>query len=446
MMRNMKPFGRHDSRTLFIGDMVVFIFALWATLLVRYGTLPEFDMFYNHIVPFSFLFLISGVVYFVAGLYDKHTLLMKKGTVETILYAQLANTAIAAIFFFLVPIFGIEPRTNLAIYLMLSSACIITWRTYVAPRLRRESRMRALLIGSGSTYDELFKEVNAHERYPYVFVEHIKVARHEVRDIRDHVHRSMDAEGVSVIILDVEGGSVETLFPDWYERMLHGIRFVDAREFYESIFDRVPVALLEYQWFIKHVFTPRAVLYGVLKRVMDVFIAGTLGVLSLPLYPLIASLIKSEDGGPVFFTQARVGRDNAIVHIVKFRSMSTERREKITKFGAMLRKYRIDELPQLWNVFKGDLSMIGPRPESPHLAVEYARELSFYNTRHLIEPGLSGWAQINDSDAPKGGVVDLERTKRKLEYDLYYIKNKSLMLDLMIALKTIRTILSRSGT
>lgn len=442
----MKPFGRNDSRTLFVGDMIVFVFALWATLLVRYGTLPEYDIFYNHILPFSFLFLISGVVYFVAGLYDKHTLLMKKGTVETIVYAQVANTAIAAVFFFLVPYFGIEPRTNLAIYLMFSSACIIAWRIYIAPRLRKEGRTKALLIGSGATYDDLYREVNAHDRYPYIFVEHIKVARHEVREIRDHVHHSMDVGNVTVLVLDVEGGSVETLFPDWYPRMLRGVRFVDAREFYESIFDRVPVALLEYQWFIRHVFTPQAVIYGVLKRSTDILIAAVLGLLTLPLYPVIAILIKSEDRGPVFFTQARIGRNNAIVHIVKFRSMSTVHKEQVTRIGGVLRKYRIDELPQLWNVFVGDLSMIGPRPESPHLALAYARELDFYNTRHLIEPGLSGWAQISDADAPKGGVVDVERTKRKLEYDLYYIKNKSVMLDLMIALKTIRTILSRSGT
>jgi lipopolysaccharide/colanic/teichoic acid biosynthesis glycosyltransferase len=208
----------------------------------------------------------------------------------------------------------------------------------------------------------------------------------------------------------------------------------------------VPVALLEYQWFIRHVFTPQAVIYGVLKRSMDVFIAAFLGLCTLPLYPVIALFIKIEDGGPVFFTQARVGRNNSIIHIVKFRSMSTVYKEQVTRIGGVLRKYRVDELPQLWNVFVGDLSMIGPRPESPHLAHAYARELDFYNSRHLIQPGLSGWAQISDADAPKGGVVDVERTKRKLEYDLYYIKNKSFLLDLMIALKTIRTILSRSGT
>ena len=116
-----------------------------------------------------------------------------------------------------------------------------------------------------------------------------------------------------------------------------------------------------------------------------------------------------------------------------------------TRVGSFLRKTRIDELPQLINVLKGDLSFIGPRPEMPALASVYAEEIPYYNTRHFIKPGLSGWAQINNYDAPRGGV-DVERTKNKISYDLFYLKNRSLMLDVQIALKTIATIVMRTGT
>ena len=134
------------------------------------------------------------------------------------------------------------------------------------------------------------------------------------------------------------------------------------------------------------------------------------------------------------------------MYIYKFRSMSTRVKEKVTRVGRVLRKYRLDELPQLWNVLIGDLSLIGPRPESPRLVEGYATNIPYYNARHLVQPGLSGWAQIKEFDAPRGDVLDIERTQKKLSYDLYYVKHRSLLLDLEIALKTIRALLLRSGT
>ena len=138
--------------------------------------------------------------------------------------------------------------------------------------------------------------------------------------------------------------------------------------------------------------------------------------------------------------------DNRPIKMIKYRSMSITQKEKITRVGGFLRRSRIDELPQLWNVLRGDLSLIGPRPELPHLVSEYAQTIPFYNLRHLITPGLSGWAQINDYDVPRRAQVEVEKTITKLSYDLFYIKNRSIVLDLNIALKTIRTLISRSGT
>jgi lipopolysaccharide/colanic/teichoic acid biosynthesis glycosyltransferase len=122
-----------------------------------------------------------------------------------------------------------------------------------------------------------------------------------------------------------------------------------------------------------------------------------------------------------------------------------QKKNRVTALGRILRKTRVDELPQLWNVLVGDLSFIGPRPELPKIAEVYEREIPQYRMRHLIAPGLSGWAQINDADAPRGGA-DVARTRRKLSFDLYYLKHRSFGLDLAIAFKTFRTLLSFSGT
>jgi len=185
---------------------------------------------------------------------------------------------------------------------------------------------------------------------------------------------------------------------------------------------------------------------------MDVIISLPLALLSLIFYPFVFLAIKMDDGGEIFIRQSRIGQDNKHVEIIKFRSMSgldegeevLKSRRVVTKVGTFLRKSRIDELPQLWNVLKGDISLIGPRPEIPALALKYEEEIPYYNVRHLIKPGLSGWAQIYHNNHPHHGT-DFSETKMKLSYDLYYIKNRSFFLDLKIALKTIKALLSRTG-
>ena len=182
---------------------------------------------------------------------------------------------------------------------------------------------------------------------------------------------------------------------------------------------------------------------------MDIIVAGFAGIITLPIYTFVAFAIKMEDSGPVFIWQERIGKNGKIIRIPKFRSMKesdngkwvTEGDDRITKTGKILRASRIDELPQLWSVIKGDLSLIGPRPDIKNLGMQLSKEIPYYNIRSIIKPGLSGWAQINQELPPHS----LEETKMRLAYDFYYIKNRSLLLDIKIALKTIKTLLSRTG-
>ena len=162
--------------------------------------------------------------------------------------------------------------------------------------------------------------------------------------------------------------------------------------------------------------------------------------------------IKLDDGGPIFFSQERIGKDNKKIKIVKFRTMSNKEdvdfsndsEKRITKIGDFLRRSRIDEIPQIWSVIKGDQSLIGPRPEVPTLVRSYEDEISYYKVRHLIKPGLSGWAQIYHDNHPHHGL-GVSQTKEKLSYDLYYVKNRSFFLDLKIALRTVAKLISRKG-
>ena len=180
-----------------------------------------------------------------------------------------------------------------------------------------------------------------------------------------------------------------------------------------------------------------------------------IGLISLVVYPFVYIAIKLEDGGSVFVMQERVGKNGKIIKMFKFRSMTSndsgsyhqnggKTTLKVTRVGKFIRMTRIDELPQLWSVIKGDQSLIGPRPELPALTKVYEEQIPYYNARHLIKPGLSGWAQISHHAHPHHAVA-VSDTRDKLSYDLFYVKNRSLLLDLRIALQTLKALISRQG-
>jgi lipopolysaccharide/colanic/teichoic acid biosynthesis glycosyltransferase len=439
---------------LFFGDATFFLAALWVTLAVRYLEIPGYAVFYKHLIPFSFLFLVWILVFFIAGLYGKHTVLFKSKLFGSILNAQIINVVIAAIFFFFIPYFGITPKTNLIIYLFISSIFILIWRFYMFPRLGVGKRQKALLFGSGREVDEIANEVNNNTRYNLEFIHVINPDTINTPNFQEQLLEYINAGRASVIVGDTKSSYIEPLLSTLYSlTFLHAqFRFIDIHKLYENIFDRIPVSLVGHSWFLSNISRTPAVMYDFFRRILDITVSFILGILSLIFYPFVIAAIKIEDGGAVFITQERVGKDNTLVNIIKFRSMKRNdsgeevlsSSNEVTRVGWFMRKLRIDELPQLWNVFKGDLSLIGPRPELPALAHLYAEEVPYYNARHLIKPGLSGWAQIYHDNHPHH-ASDVSETKVKLSYDLYYIKNRSLLLDIKIALKTIKTLFSRSG-
>jgi lipopolysaccharide/colanic/teichoic acid biosynthesis glycosyltransferase len=210
----------------------------------------------------------------------------------------------------------------------------------------------------------------------------------------------------------------------------------------------VPLSLINQEWVFRYVSISHR--YNGFKRFSDLLLSLPAYTLSLFVYPFIYIAIKIEDNGPIFFIHNRVGKHGKLIPIYKFRTMEnkptneTNETKKITKVGGFLRKTRLDEIPQLLNVIRGDVSLIGPRPEAPSLVAEYARTIPFYNIRHVVRPGLSGWAQVQQYEAPKFGI-DVQQTTTKLAYDLYYLEHSSLMLDVAIILKTFKVLLSKSG-
>jgi exopolysaccharide biosynthesis polyprenyl glycosylphosphotransferase len=444
--------NRWEATILFLGDMALFYLALWVSLVLRYFELPDVESMYLHIVPFSIIFVIWALSFFIAGLYDKHTLLLRKRLPPLILKTQTWNSILAVLFFYFIPFFRITPKTNLFIYLIVSFLFILGWRLSVVAFADPGLREKAILIGTGAEMHELEYEVNKNPRYHINFVRTIDVEKVNEADFKNEIINTIYAGGVTTVVVDLQNDKVSTLIPHLYNLIFLKIRFVDKYKIYEEVFDREPLSLLGDSWFLENISQAPHVIYDTFKRVMDIILSLTLGIVSLALYPFVWFAIKLDDGGVIFTYQNRVGQDKRIVRLMKFRTMTTNDQgqwshgveNKITRVGYFLRKTRIDELPQLWNVLAGDISMIGPRPEFFEPTEEYAKQIPYYNVRYLIKPGLSGWAQIYQKEAPHHDV-DIEQTRVKLSYDLYYIKNRSVWLDIKIALKTIKTLLSRTG-
>jgi lipopolysaccharide/colanic/teichoic acid biosynthesis glycosyltransferase len=451
----MNVLSKKDPILLFIGDIVVFAISLWLTLVVRYGELPTQDLFVDHLIPFGILWLVWFIVFYIAGLYEKHTIILRTRLPADIFRAQITNTLIAVSFFYFIPFFGITPKTNLFIYLALSFVGIVLWRLYGYKLIGgSHHKQNAILISSGEEMRELRDRINSTEGYNLHFISSIDLENVSTIDFNEEILKRIYSEDVSIIVIDFLNEKVEPVLPQLYNLLFSRVVFIDMHKIYEDIFGRVPLSLLKYSWFLENISLAPKFTYDVLKRAMDICIAIPLGIISLIFYPFVWLAIKIEDGGSLFVVQERVGKNNRLVTIYKFRSMTADdggnygeagvTSLKVTKVGKFLRVSRIDELPQLYNVLKGDISLIGPRFELPALVKIYEKQIPYYNIRHLIKPGLSGWAQIYHENHPHHGEAVMQ-TKEKLSYDLYYIKNRSLLLDLKIALKTLKALLSRTG-
>lgn len=436
--------NKKESFLLFIGDIFIFALSLWIALALRGGSNLSWNLYTDHLFAFSLVFVAWALVFFIAGLYDKYTTILKDKMPSMIFNAQLINIAVAVGFFYLIPYFGIAPKTILFLDLIITFILIYSWRIYMHSVLGLKKKENAVLIGSGEEMKDLEKEFNNNPRLDLKFVSLIDLDHVNGTDVSTEVTKKVKSEGVTVVVIDLKDNRVEPIFSHLYNLIFSGVKFIDIDEVYEDVFDRVPLSLLEYSWFLENISLTQNPFYIFTKRLFDVIISLILGVVFCVLFPFVFVLIKLEDGGPIFFINKMVGRNNKPINIIKFRSMSVKEKEKITKIGMFLRKTRIDELPQFWNVLKADLSLIGPRPEKQDLVALYEKEIPYYNMRYLIKPGLSGWAQIWQENPPKYGV-DFNNTKTKLSYDLYYVKNRSIILDINIALKTIKDLLSRRG-
>jgi exopolysaccharide biosynthesis polyprenyl glycosylphosphotransferase len=233
--------------------------------------------------------------------------------------------------------------------------------------------------------------------------------------------------------------------------MKHKLKVSDYKQIIEEVTGKIPIEYLSPNWFIEELSSLEKRYTWYYKRAFDILVSVVGGLFAVPLLLIAAFVIKFDSRGAIFYSQIRIGRGSRPFRVWKLRTMvadadknnvfwTNDNDDRITRVGGFLRKMHIDELPQFLNILKGDMSLIGPRPEAAALVEMYTKVIPFYQERHMVTPGVTGWAQIN---YPYGNSV--EDTREKLKYDFYYIKNRSLLLDLLICLRTIRTVFTGKG-
>lgn len=335
--------------------------------------------------------------------------------------------------------------------LLVWLGCIVATRT-LFNRIMRERWFvrRILVLGSSRHIGRLRKLANAGRGRLF---EPVAPPQHAGAGAVPLTHAALQRQQIWGILVAKPLGEVTELpLETLLDCKLRGIPVFDEASFSEQHLGRIDLDGLRADWLLFGDGFANTWISSAAKRGFDIVVSLTLLLLTLPLMLLTALLIKLDSAGPVLYRQQRAGLHGKPFTLLKFRSMTvdaeragdprwTSRQDpRITRLGYLIRPMRIDELPQLLNVLRGEMSMIGPRPERPHFVEQLARVIPFYRERGYVKPGLTGWAQVN---YPYGASV--EDARRKLSYDLYYVKNRNLLLDILILFATIRVILFREG-
>lgn len=451
-------FSKYTKRLIvaFI-DFLILSISLYIALSLRNLELVNCEYFYSVFFPFLLIIILSIVIFYMYGLYDKMTVKIYKELTGRVLSSQILAAVIGSIIFYATPFFSIAPKTVLIIYVLISSLLIFFWRRYAKIIIKSKSNIKVLLIAEGLELKELEEELKNNKVINAKKVDSIDLKDHHSLDIYTKIKNKIEKDGYNTLAINIHHLHIKNDVSLFYELLLEKINIIDFADLYEEVFDRIPLQNIDASWFFSNLYNKENRFYEKTKRVVDLAVSIPVFLISLIFYPIVYLAIKIQDGGGIFYTAERIGKSNKVFKIYKFRSMtemrnnnidvtSKEEKSRVTRFGDFIRKTRIDELPQLINIIRGDLSLIGPRPEFPALVREYTNQIPFYSIRHTVVPGLSGFAQIyqDQKSVPKFGIAT-DATKIKLSYDIYYLKHRSIIMDLSLIIKTVKILLGKTG-
>lgn len=446
------------SLLIFLGDIIIVPFSYVAGYWIRFGNISGFRE------EFPLLFLLIMLLSYLTIFYFLDLYALKIGYIAiNSLIKIFFGVLVGSIFIsFLKYVIYLSPirRAPLIIATLIMPFMAFIWRGLCYQLFKYLIKPKRLIIaGAGKTGQEIaqiiksggadYEIVGFVEDDKDIIKEFTSGEKIKILGPSDKLLTFAEKHRINQIVLTYSEQENPQLTKNVLRARLKGIEVIGMPDMYQTIKQRIPIDHVKENWFLKEKGFERSNNIFILKvkRLLDIILSSLILLMSLPLWPIIAMLIKINSRGPVFYFQQRVGKNESFFNLYKFRSMIDKAEEdkavwadendiRITLVGKILRKLHVDELPQFWNVIRGEMSLVGSRPERPKFVEELEQNIPYYSLRHLMKPGITGWAQINYPYASS-----LKDSHEKLEYDLYYISHMSLLFDFQILMRTARIII-----
>ena len=456
---------RFNARTfgLLVAEAVVVFGAIVAAVYLRLGAEDaQFELSLRHgYFKAGLATLFCLIAFYLFDLYDFIVMHDRRELVLRLVQALGTAWIALALCFYAFPQLALG-RGIYLIALPVALTLMVSWRVLIHLYLGHPGiGERILIVGAGNQAVEVAREVLDRPDAGYRIVGFVgtdteligkSLINPRVIALTSELDEVVKREGIDRIVVAMGERRGHLPTDELLRLSLAGtVSIEEGVSFYERVTGRVSLNMIRPSWLIFSGRGRQARLSALVRNTVHRLVALAGAVLSLPIVILTAILIKLDSRGPIFYRQERVGKNGQPFMLLKFRSMRVDAEtdgpvwaskgdNRATRLGKIIRKVRIDEIPQFWNILKGDMNFVGPRPERPHFVAQLARDIPYYEQRHLIAPGLTGWAQIK---YPYGASLDDAR--QKLQYDLYYIKNQSLLLDAIILFETTKIILFGRG-
>ncbi len=420
-----------------IPDTVLLFISLWLSVFLRYKTTLNSELWTNHLNAFSVIFVLWLAVFNLYGIFDVASFRRYTVMALNLLTAMLINILVAVVYFYFQPDLILTPRRFLLINGSIAFMLILFWHLIVKYNLKNRLIQNIYLFSFNRELSELEEAIKQQSYLGYKVIGHLNEQSLEKMDF---------LKGSGIVLPEALAANPKVM-KKFYELRKLGVEFYNHKYFYENLLRKVYLSQINEVWFLENIAYKEKRFYNFLKRILDL-IFGLVGfVFFLITLPVIALLIKLDSKGTIFFIQPRVGKQGKIFKVYKYRTMaggSTDtwtmvNDSRITFFGKFLRKSRLDELPQFINLVLGNMSLVGPRPEQLQIVEDLKNKIPFFDERHLVKPGITGWAQLNVY------ASTVEESMEKLQYDLYYVKNRGIVFDLEIILKTFYYIFTWQG-
>ncbi len=420
---------------LLVGDFACFVIGFFAFVGIAFHGPALWKHAREHAIPLTILTVMWIGILFVFNFYDIQKSKPNLVFLRNFSIASLIMLGIGFIFFYIDPTTQITPKMNLVIFELISLLLILGWRRLFYVATQNVFHTRFAVVCGDERHQVLLDEVSDNPHLGFLSMGTYPT----IRDFLPH------ANGVDLLIVHKTAAEETELL----ETILASdVDVIDLAEAYETILYKIPVNFIDNNWVIHSIRKQNDAIYAFLSRIISVVFAILVLVITSPISLAIIIAIKIEDRGPIFIRQNRTGLNGSIFKLYKFRSMivigadgqaengtavwaTGGKDPRITKVGAITRKLHVDEIPQMLNLFRGDLNLVGPRPERPEFISDLEKQIPYYFMRHTIKPGFTGWAQIKFRYART--VMD---SQEKFEYDLFYLKNRNIFLDFGIILKT----------